>query len=65
MMKKFTDLCREVMFGPISYDPVEKDSLDNFVHSLESNSSEQNLELKKEILWKQKLDEQKKHPWHS
>jgi hypothetical protein len=65
MVQKFTDICKEVMFGPITYDPVEKDSLDSFVHSLESNRTEHDLEMKKEMLWQQKLEEQKKHPWHS
>ena len=61
MIRRFLFISKSVLSEPISYDPIEKESLDEFVHELENNSTED--ECKREALWQKKLEEQKNQPW--
>jgi len=61
MLQKFAQISREAIYGPISYDPELKNSLDDYVKQTKSNVTEDAKIKEKE--WTAKLEEQQKGPW--
>lgn len=61
MIEKFKQISREAIYGPISYDPDLKESLDEYVQRTKLNATQE--EQLKEKKWKTKLEEQQKYPW--